>query len=131
VTSAGRLRAVAAGLAAATALSACGHSSPAPALSATGPKAFTYDIVHRNFAGDGFAKADQPRLLALGQALCGALDKGRTVAQVNAGLVATKSLTATPAEDGQLLLTAVAALCPKYVAAITAAAGPTPKAASH
>ena len=113
MTSSRTLRAVAGTVATGALLTGCG-SSPAPALNATGTKAFTYDVVHRKFAGAGFANSSKSQLLSLGQGLCGALDKGHTTGQLDDGLVATKTIGATPQEDGEFLSTAVATLCPKY-----------------
>jgi hypothetical protein len=118
---------VAAGIAAVTVLTACGASSPAPALSAAGPSAFTYDIVHRKLAGSTYATSDKAQLLTLGQSLCAAMDKGHTIGQLNDGLTATKSLKATADEDGKFVATVVATLCPKYVSQFTVAASPAPK----
>lgn len=108
-------------------LTGCGSTSRAPALDATGPSAFTYDIVHRTLAGPTFATSDETKLLSLGQAMCGALDKGHTVSQLDDGLLATKSLGATSAEDGKFVTTVVVTLCPKYVSQFTAAASPAPQ----
>ncbi|BEP13805.1 hypothetical protein acdb102_21160 [Acidothermaceae bacterium B102] len=118
-------RALAATAVTSAVLTGCGSS--APALGATGPRAFTYDIVHRTLAGPTFAKSDKTTLLSLGQAMCGALDKGHTVSQLNDGLLATKSLGATADEDGRFVTTVVVTLCPKYVSQFTAAASPAPK----
>src|SRR3954454_6956932 len=115
MTSAGIARVVAGSLVTMALLAGCGASSPAPALDATGPKAFTYDVVHRKLAGPAFAKSDKAQLLSLGQAMCVALDKGHTVSQLNDALIATKSVKATADEDGKFVTTVVVALCPKYV----------------
>jgi hypothetical protein len=132
VTSRRTLRTFAAASAAIGVLAGCGSSSHAPALNAAGPKAFSYDIAHRNFAGPVFAKSDQAKVLTLGQSLCAALDKGHTVAQLNEGLLATKSLKASAAEDGEFVSTVVVTLCPKYVAQITGGlASSAPTSGTH
>ena len=108
------------------AVAACGHSA-VPAVDATGSKAFVYDIVHRTFAGKTFAGTKQTDLLSLGQGLCSQLDKGHSVAQLNAGMQATKTLRASAEEDGQLVATAVLTLCPRYTPSITPVSSPAAK----
>ncbi len=103
-------------------LTGCGSSSPAPAVDATGPEAFSYDIAHRHFAGPVFAASKPANLLTLGQAMCTQLDKGRTIAQLNEGMLATKTLTATAEDDAKFVSTVVVTLCPRYVPQLT---GPT------
>jgi Protein of unknown function (DUF732) len=109
-------------------LGGCG--SPAPALDATGNKAFIYDVTHRKFAGPVFAGSTQSSLLSLGEGLCAELDKGRTVAELNRGLLATKSLATTSTADAEFVSTVVVTLCPKYTSQITGPLGasPTPTA---
>lgn len=113
-------------IAAATAAMTAGCGSSPPAPDASGPSAFTYDVLHRKLAGDVFASSDKKSVLDLGQSLCGALDKGHTVAQLNEGLQATKSLKTTAVDDAKFVTTAVATLCPKYVPQILTTGSPTP-----
>ena len=115
-------------LVATAALAGCG-ASPAPALNATGARAFSYDIGHRKFAGPAFARSKSADVLSLGQALCTQLDHGHSVAQLNDGLLSTKSVAASAAEDGEFVSTVVATLCPKYVPQIVGQAAATPSAA--
>lgn len=104
-------------------LTGCGSS--APAVDATGTKAFAYDIAHRNFAGTMYAKSDKAQVLALGQGVCAQLDKGHTVAQVGAAMLATKSLKATSDEDAAFVSTVVLTLCPKYLSQVVPPSGAT------
>jgi hypothetical protein len=53
------------------------------------------------------------------------------LSQLNDGLLATNSLTATAAEDGEFVSTVVVTLCPKYVAQITGIASSTPTPTKH